>query len=60
MQYRSPVCSITVLPDGTINLEVFGVLGFALDTCAIHLPQAGDLVLRAVPTTQARLQGWKE
>lgn len=43
--YRSSNCLIAVLPDDTINLEVFGFLGFALDTCAIHLPHAGDLVL---------------
>lgn len=41
----SSICSIAVFPDGTVNLEVLGVLGFALDTCAVHLPQAGDLVL---------------
>lgn len=38
-------CLVAVLPDGTIVLDVFGVLLFALDACSIHLPQAGDLVL---------------
>lgn len=44
MRYTSQICSIAVLLDGTIILEVFGILGFALVTCAVHLPHAGDLV----------------
>lgn len=47
---------VAVLPEAAVGVEVVGLGALALDAGSVHVPRAGDLVLRVTPAAQAGLE----